>query len=42
MSFNVFSSFRSAGHFVQQNNFSNFGRRSPNDYFCDIVLKSGH
>ena len=37
-----FSIFSSGGHFFQQseNNFSNFGRRSPKEHFCEIILKS--
>ena len=27
---------------AQQNNFSNFGRESPKEHFCEIILKSGH
>ena len=28
--------------FCGWNYFSNFGRRSPKEYFCEIILKSGH
>ena len=27
---------------VERNDFSNFGRRSANRHFCEIILKSGH
>ena len=37
-----FPIFRFGGHFVQWNNFNNFGRGSPKAYFCEIILKSGH
>ena len=35
--------FSSADHFVQwSDDFSNFGRGSPNKSFCEIILKSVH
>ena len=27
---------------MEQNQFSNFNRRSPKEHFCEIILKSGH
>ena len=27
---------------AERNHFSNFGRESPKEYFCEITLKSGH
>ena len=27
---------------MEPNNFSNFGRGSPKEHFCEIILKSGH
>ena len=27
---------------LEQNNFSNFGRGSPKEHFCEIILKSGY
>ena len=27
---------------MELNHFSNFGRRSPKEHFCEIILKSGH
>ena len=27
---------------MEQNDFSNFGRGSPKDHFCEIILKSVH
>ena len=27
---------------MKQNHFSNFGRGSPKEHFCEIILKSGH
>ena len=27
---------------MEQNNFINFGRGSPKEHFCEIILKSGH
>ena len=41
MSFKGFSIFSSGGHFVQWS-FSNFGRETLNEYFCEIILKSVH
>ena len=27
---------------MEQNRFSNFGRGSPKEHFCEIILQSGH
>ena len=44
MSFkSLFSIFSSGSHFNNEwNRFSNFGRGSPMEHFCEIILKSGH
>ena len=44
MSFKAFAICTSGGQFcsVEWNNFSNLCRGSPKDYFCEIILKSGH
>ena len=45
MLFKNFSIFSSGGHFdqsVERNHFSNFGKWSPKEHFCEIILKLGH
>ena len=44
MSFKGFSVFSFGGHFgsVKWNHFSNFGKGSPKEHFCEIILKLGH
>ena len=44
MSFKGFSIFSSGGQngSVEWNDFRNFGRGSPKDHFCEIILKSSH
>ena len=39
-----FSTFSSGGHFVsaEQNDFCNFGKLPPKEYFCKIIMKSGN
>ena len=43
MSFNEFFYFKLWWPFcsVEQNHFSNFGKESPKEHFCEIILKSG-
>ena len=44
MSFKSFSIFSSGGLFcsAEWKDFSNFGRGSSKEHFCEIILKSGH
>ena len=43
MSFKDFLFLALAAFFsVERNDFSHFGRGSPKEHFCEIILKSGH
>ena len=44
MSFKGFSTFSFGGHFfsAERKHFNKFGRGSPKDHFCEIILKSSH
>ena len=44
MSFKGFSTFSFGGHFfsAERKHFNKFGRGSPKDHFCEMILKSSH
>ena len=40
--FKDFSIYSFGGHFTQWNHFSNFGKGSPKEHFCESILNTVH